>query len=228
MIAVPCDIEVVGLASKPELNGRRGRAIELDAASGRYHVVLAGRGETIALRRTNLLELGRGAGAGGAGGAAMPAMPAVPAVEPKYAAIAIAALLVLAFGWSVVNAGLVCALGLLVHSIVVQQGGFGPAWQLGTNRAAEALGRVTGVQLTPAQAGTLVVAVLGIAWWQLVGFGSSSTESGGGFSFGGSDTPRDRRRASSYGSYGGGGHGSGYGGYGGGGGGGYGGGGGRY
>ena len=51
---VPCDVILQQLGARADLNGRRGRAISLDAESGRYHVVLYDGGETVALRMKSM------------------------------------------------------------------------------------------------------------------------------------------------------------------------------
>lgn len=53
---LPCDVTIDALTARPDLNGKRGRAISLDAESGRYHVVLHDGGDTLALRAKNLRE----------------------------------------------------------------------------------------------------------------------------------------------------------------------------
>ena len=54
--ALPCDVTIHSLAARPDLNGKRGRAISLDVASGRYHVVLHDGGDTLALRAKNVRQ----------------------------------------------------------------------------------------------------------------------------------------------------------------------------
>ena len=184
----PCMVEVHGLASKPELNGRRGRAIELDHASGRYHVILINSGETVALKPANLRVIGGdGDGAAGGGGAAarpamaaMPAMPNLAGVEPRHVAMVVGAVLVLVFQWSLMNAALACGLIVLVHSAAAKHGGIVPAAYFAADQAAEVLGRAIGVQLSPMQAGFFVVAAALLVWWQLIGFGSAATTAGTG------------------------------------------------
>ena len=56
LTSLPCDVTLHSLSARPDLNGRRGRAISLDAPSGRYHVVLHDGGDTLALRVRNLRE----------------------------------------------------------------------------------------------------------------------------------------------------------------------------
>ena len=209
-------VEVHGLASKPELNGRRGRAIELDHASGRYHVILINSGETVALKPANLRVIGGdGDGAAGGGGAAarpamaaMPAMPAMPnlaGVEPRHVAMVVGAVLVLVFQWSLMNAALACGLIVLVHSAAAKHGGIVPAAYFAADQAAEVLGRAIGVQLSPMQAGFFVVAAALLVWWQLIGFGSAATTAG---------TGRAGKSSSGSGGYGSGGSSYGSGGYG--------------
>jgi len=172
----PCDVEVRGLASKPELNGRRGRALELDVTSGRYHVVLNGGGETLALKPDNLRALGDdNRGDAGRQAFAMPAMPNnIAALEPKHVALATGALLVFYFQWSMVNAALACGLGMLVHSAAVRQGGIVPAVYFAADRVADVLSRVVGVRLSPIHAGVFVVTAGCLIWWQLIGFTTST------------------------------------------------------
>ena len=54
--SIPCDVTLHSLNARPDLNGRRGRAISHEADSGRYHVVLHDGGDTLALRARNLRE----------------------------------------------------------------------------------------------------------------------------------------------------------------------------
>jgi len=100
-------------------------------------------------------------------------------------------------------------LGLLIHAQAKRDGGLWPAVGAFLGRVADAVGRATGMAMSPAQAAFLVLAGAAVLWWQLVGFGAparhdaySSTES----------SSRSRRRASSEhggGGYGGGGYGGG-------------------
>ena len=185
---LPAAIEVQGLQSKPELNGRRGRAVEFDAASGRYHCVLNS-GEAIALKPTNLCEAGAAQqnnappppAVGGGAGFQLPAMP--DGVEPKHVAMISGAVLVLGLGFSLLNAGLLCGLGLLTHSAARQQGGIGPAARALSRKVAGTISRLTGMDMTPTQAAVLLVAGVVVVYWQLVGFeslGFGGAGSGGG------------------------------------------------
>ena len=54
---LPCHVVVEGLASRPDINGKHGRAIDFDALAGRYHVVMNNGGELLALRAPNLREV---------------------------------------------------------------------------------------------------------------------------------------------------------------------------
>jgi len=210
----PCEVEVHGLTSKPELNGRRGRAIELDRASGRYHVILGNGGETIALRPANLRVIGGGGGNDGGGAARGFAMPAN--IEPKHVALIFGAVLVLVFKWSLMNAALACGLCVLVHSAASRRGGIVPAAYFAADQAAERLGQVTGIQLSAAQAGVFVVAAAVLVWWQLIGFGSGYGSAGDASSSAGHGGFERGYGRGSHSRGGSGGFGSGYGGYGGG------------
>lgn len=51
-------VACIGLPDRVELNGLRGRVMSFNEASGRYNVVLDGSGDTVAIKSTNLAELG--------------------------------------------------------------------------------------------------------------------------------------------------------------------------
>ena len=55
---MPADVVIEGLKSRPDLNGKRGRAIELDVKAGRYHIVMEQDGEEVALRVANVRAAG--------------------------------------------------------------------------------------------------------------------------------------------------------------------------
>lgn len=50
-----CDVEITGLASKPELNGRRGSIVGQDEQSGRYRVLIEEPCQVLALQRANVI-----------------------------------------------------------------------------------------------------------------------------------------------------------------------------
>ena len=50
-------VEVIGLNSRPELNGKIGEAKEFDVSNCRYNVEIFGSGEIIACKRDNLREV---------------------------------------------------------------------------------------------------------------------------------------------------------------------------
>lgn len=202
----PCAVEVVGLNRRPDLNGARGRAEGFDEASGRYHVTMTGSGEQVALRAENLREVhapqANAAPPQRGGGGDM-----LAAVEPKHVAMVIAAVLVFGFGVSLMNAGLVALVGMLMHGSARRNGGIGPAFQSLTNQVAGLVGRATGHRPTPTQTTVLLIACAALLWWWMVG-GVLPVGSGRD---GGS---RRRTRSDTFGGYGygNGGYGSGYGG----------------
>ena len=54
---LPCFVKIESLQSRPDLNGCRARATAYDPDQGRYHVVVDGTGEALALRAANVREL---------------------------------------------------------------------------------------------------------------------------------------------------------------------------
>jgi len=50
-----CDVEITGLSSRPELNGKVGEVVSYDDAAGRYMVLLRGSQAAMALQRKNCL-----------------------------------------------------------------------------------------------------------------------------------------------------------------------------
>jgi len=48
-----CVVEIAGLQSKPELNGRKGEVVSYDDGAGRYMVLVQGSGSAVALQRRN-------------------------------------------------------------------------------------------------------------------------------------------------------------------------------
>lgn len=197
----PCEVEVQGLQARPALNGQRGRAEYLDATSGRYHVTMHS-GETVALRPANLRELPqdqpRAAAAPGGGGGWL-AMPTFLAnVEAKHIGIGVLIALVFGAGVSLMNAGLIVALGLLCHRQAQRHGGIGPAGRVITRTVAESVRRITGQQVTPAQATLLLIAcTMVLLWWSGIYDSFVSSWRGGRRSsswFGPPSSPSSRRR----------------------------------
>lgn len=52
------EVAIVGLKSKPELNGQCGKVVRFDPSKGRYEVQLEGERDGLALKRDNLVQLG--------------------------------------------------------------------------------------------------------------------------------------------------------------------------
>lgn len=214
-LRTPCEVVVSGLQNKPELNGQRGTADSYDAQMGRYQVTMHS-GEQVALRPGNLRAVNGQAAAppraaearGGGGGGGLPAMPAFLAnLESKHVGIMGVMVLVLGLGFSLVNAGLLVALGILCHGQAKRHGGVGSAARALTRLVSDGVGRLTGQQVTPTQAGFLVVAcLLMLLWWSgaydalVASAGYGGRRSGGSSWFGSSSSSSrgaHRRRASS-------------------------------
>ena len=216
-LRTPCDVMVHSLQGRPDLNGQRGKAESLDEASGRYHVTMNG-GETVALRAANLRSLEaapprqddplrqeqhapRPRGNNFAAlGALVP-----PWLEAKHVGMVTAAGLTFGLGVSLINAGLLVALGLMLHGVAKRNGGLGPV----ARTVTQTIGRRLGV--TPAQAGFLVLACfLVLLWWSglydslvATARGSSGASSSSRTSTRPSATgSSNRRRSSSYDGYG--------------------------
>lgn len=167
---------VSGLNGRPELNGKYGRAASFNDATNRYNVQVESSGETVALRPSNLeAEREAAADAQPSGTARAP----LPAIDPKTAAGGLFFALVYLLGFSMLNAGLLCALGYGAFQHSSQHGGMASA-KLLASRGAAALQRLTGVRITPAQAGFLLVSVAGLVsyYWLWPAPSTSSTASG--------------------------------------------------
>jgi len=198
-LAVPCSVVINGLQSRPDLNGRRGRAVEYVRETARYNVTVDGTGENIALKEANLrLNDDTGRPAPGA----MPAMPAMPEflknVEAKQVGLLFGVVLVFGLGFSLLNAGLCVGLGLLGHSASKRHGGMLPAGRKFATWLSDKASALTGARITPAQAAFLLVACGVMLWWQMIGFsaGGSGAASGDSAGYGGHTSSHDRRRTS--------------------------------
>ena len=187
-------MQIDGLASRPELNRKVGTAESFNDATGRYNVRVDG--SVIALRPSNIQAIAQGAhgGPSWSSGASMPALPR--GIEPKHAALAFAACLVFLFGFSFLNAALLAGLGLLAHKAHQSEGGLRGALGQATGRVAYGVQRATGHAVSPAQAGFILVSVLGLVWFYWLGgnealLGARAPPS----------PPHSGRRASEQGSY---------------------------
>ena len=155
-------VEVTGLASRPDLNGRVGTAQSFNEATGRYNVVVSG--ELLALKPINVIVVVQGepvppaaaarqADPGRAqGGGAGPGFQPPAGLHPKGLAMAFAAVLVLVLGVPVLTAALLAGLGLLGHSAARREGGLLPALRMCARRAQAGLERLTGRPASTAQA----------------------------------------------------------------------------
>ena len=166
MAAPLCGKQVVidGLASRPELNGKVGTAESFNDATGRYNVRVDG--SVIALRPSSIQAAAHGSQSWGSG-ASMPALPR--GIEPKHAALALAAGLVLLFGFSLLNAALIAGLCLLAHRAHRSEGGLRGALGQATGRVAYGVQRATGHAVSPTQAGFILVSVVGLIWFYWLG-----------------------------------------------------------
>ena len=153
-------VEVTGLASRPDLNGRVGTAQSFNDATGRYNVVVSG--ELLALKPINVTVVVQGepvpaaarqADPGRAqGGGAGPGFQPPAGLHPKGLAMAFAAVLVLVLGVPVLTAALLAGLSLLGHSAARREGGLLPALRMCARRAQGGLERLTGRPASIAQA----------------------------------------------------------------------------
>eukprot|EP00308_Calcidiscus_leptoporus_P022290 CAMPEP_0119360066 /NCGR_PEP_ID=MMETSP1334-20130426/7786_1 /TAXON_ID=127549 /ORGANISM="Calcidiscus leptoporus, Strain RCC1130" /LENGTH=345 /DNA_ID=CAMNT_0007374841 /DNA_START=72 /DNA_END=1110 /DNA_ORIENTATION=+ len=180
-------VRIEGLTGRPELNGRVGHAVSFNDNTGRYNVQLRGaQDETLALRPMNVAAADSGSHGGSAdsgdyarGGAGAPTEATGPfGLNARHAAAALVAFLVFVVGFSVLNAALLGGLGYLAYTASKREGGVVAAARSLSRNAATLLQRLTGSQLTPLQAGFLVVCLLCLLWYFFFGVGSSG---GGAF-----------------------------------------------
>ncbi len=200
-----CDVVIEGLQSKPELNGQTGRAVVFADDTGRYHIRLDSDGSTVALKPSNLRKVNRGGGGGGAprgaaGAARGFGLPTglLGGIEPKHLTIALVALLVLGFGFSIVVAGLIGGLCYAAHTAVVREGGVAQAYRATSRSVSDLIYRITGQRLSSAQALFLLVATLFLIWYLWLRDTSSATGSAGGYSSSYSSSRPSSRRSSSH------------------------------
>ena len=146
--------------------------------TGRYNVALDA-GELIALLPARLQPLRREppAAAGAAAAAATSVWQALgavwhdlaarvpPGVHARHLVAALVAVLVIFLGWSMINAALAGIIVLGVYTGVQREGGLSRAVKDTGTSAAGLIERVTGQQVTPAQALFLLVAISGMAYY---------------------------------------------------------------
>jgi len=159
-------VEISGLASRPELNGQRGVAQSFNEDTGRYNINVTD-DLVLALKPANVRAVG---GPGNAGAAAPPqgqgaAGFAMPAIDPKYLAMGAVIVLVLAFGVPLLTAALLGFLGVLAHSAAQREGGVLPAGRMLVRRATDGLQRLTGRPASPAQAALVLAALALLILW---------------------------------------------------------------
>lgn len=205
-------VRIDGLNSRPELNGRTGQAVSFNEASGRYNVQLQRpHEELLALRPVNVVAAGTGASSDASGASSEKRTGGgLPAVRPfrgwgdlRYASGGLALLLVLGFGFSLLNAMLLSGVAYLVFNASRREGGLSAAAHRLSSGSATLVQRLTGSTLTPLQAGFLAVSILCLTWYYWIGSSASSVsahESARGRSFfdppSSTPTGSQRRRAS--------------------------------
>jgi len=207
-------VKIEGLNSRPELNGASAVAESFNDQSGRYNLRLTTSGELLALRPVNVLaDSGNQGEARAPPGQAGPAGIQLPAgIELKHVALLSGALLVYVAGFSLLNAALVCGLGLLAFNTSRREGGLSAAARTMATRSAALLQRLTGAAMTPAQAAFIVIAVTGLLWYYVLGGQALLTgnrESSAGGSAYTSQRSGSQRYGSGQGGYGQGGYGQG-------------------
>ncbi|KAL3893379.1 MAG: hypothetical protein SGPRY_014273, partial [Prymnesium sp.] len=163
-----------------------GIAVAYNDATGRYNISLERSGGVVALKavnvlpatydapRTNAPSSSGGEGTRGAGlrerATTLAAQVSQWAdrlflgIHPQHVAMAICAVLVFCFGFSLLNAALLSAVGYLAHSAAKREGGLLPAARSLSARLARVIQHFTGHSMSQAQAAFLAMAVLFLVW----------------------------------------------------------------
>ena len=152
---------ISGLRGRPELNEKYGRAESFNDATNRYNVRIDVSNETIALKPANLHSAASSStDASSAAGRGMAGV-GLRSVEPKTVAGVIFLALTYLLGFSMLNAGLLSGLGYVLFLQCRQHGVIKGGREL-ARRGADAVHRITGMRMTPAQAAFILVSVAGL------------------------------------------------------------------